>query len=708
MTRLLTRSSGFTSETNFSLSGGASLSAAQMSLDASLHSLSSNAADYRSLLAMTAGGLAYQLGKWAALSTAPFIAPLVGLACETSAFRATHTYFQKDSHSQIFGQGWVATALDFALMKGMGQAMRGQGRLLQTAAQSSAVVIGQNFSSALHLLPAHHTSNSQRFMEATLMGMEMAAGLALGHGLTAAKWQRLQSTLELQNRVLERRSSFQKENLNPISQFSNEMNAAHRMRALRCIASREEILHIHEGLNFKDRFPRASLEELLVALENANLSPQVTILRLRSLETITDLSTLRSEFIRTLLKRKYRPMSQSNGRARFVDFDSLKKEADRIAVADSVLTQSWAKDVLRAIQAPVILADVNFGRRENYLRVLDHHGVYAQPRNATQQMLDLFEETLRREGGEAALIRPTFAQVQRAMEDLNIREVSTDNLADGAWCVWIAQNQRRVLMNRNLRETIRQATYFEDFSAFGNNYDRTHPAVELQSALFKHYGDRLRDYGVSGSDRFSASRADELMMEVVRDITHVLRDPALRRQTAMVFWQEVDRAREVAARSVVLDRQDQGRSLFAFYSTRALREFSIFAQWLSIPDLQRDLAAEQRLPLQATLAPMPPLRGLQGDLPRMLPIIAIPHGRRLPSGKGLLGALAHMNREEALRVEQLIAQGHLPVDARPNFWFGKDQVILPNPAGGGTLLTAHEIADILQRAELGLFNAELN
>lgn len=43
----------------------------------------------------------------------------------------------------------------------------------------------------------------------------------------------------------------------------------------------------------------------------------------------------------------------------------------------------------------------------------------------------------------------------------------------------------------------------------------------------------------------------------------------------------------------------------------------------------------------------------------------------------------------------------------PNFWFGKDNVVLPNPAGGGTLLSPAELARILTDPANGLFEAKV-
>lgn len=705
MTRLLSRSSLF-AEARLALPEGATLHSTQLHIDQALHSFGKAAGDTRSLLAMSVGGIAYQVGRAAALSFLPaFTAPLLGLACETTVFRSTHALLSNEGQRpRVLGQEWFCTAIDFAFMKGMGQLSLRQSAFLRSAAQSTAVVLGQDFSASLSLLPTSSATYFQRFTEASLMGLEMGAGLYVGSLATRSVFSRIQSSIELKNRVWQRRFANGDAILRPSPHYSNEMSSSLALERTRSPANRQEILQIHRELGFKDSFTRASLDGLLQSLEQANLSPQVSGTRLRALREIESFHARRQEFLRRLLEKPARSITSVDGRARFVDFESLKKEADRIAIADLILPQAWVKDVFRAIQGSTVLADVNFGRREAYLKVVDHHGIYAQERNATEQMIDSFEEALRAQGGEEALRNANAQQVHRAIKALNIREVSTDNLADGAWCVWIAQNQRRVLMNPDLRRLIREATRFEDFSAFGNDYERGAEAVELQAALFKSYGDRLRSRSLQGSDRFPAAQAHELMKAVTRDINLLLRDKVLRRAEAAQFWLEVDTVREVAAQSVVLERARGGRRLFAFYDTGPIRHFSIFAQWLGVPDIQRSIPRTEKIPLQATIAPMPALRGLDGDLGRILPIVAIPHARRLPSGKGLLGVLPHVNAAEADKVRALAEQARLPMDSKANFWFGRDSVILPNPAGGGTLLTADEIAEILMRPELGLFH----
>jgi hypothetical protein len=341
---------------------------------------------------------------------------------------------------------------------------------------------------------------------------------------------------------------------------------------------------------------------------------------------------------------------------------------------------------------------------------VDHHGRFLTPdnKNSTMKLLDRFEQALADCNGDA----------DAAMMELNLRFITTDNLADGGWPVWIAKNQKRILSEKSLRDLIRGATEFEDITAFGNNYDRNDPAVKLQAALFKKYGENLKSNEISGSDRFPPEKAVIVMDRAIADIETLLKDPALVDKTAEDFWAEVDAAKEVAKQVATHEEFVGGKRVISIYDmtkevpvtdaegkpvTQKMTDFTIFAQWLSVPDLQRPVPAEEKLPLQVTVTPMPPV----GDAKRALPIIAIPNGLKLPSGKSLLTVTKALIELEAKKVEELKKEGKLPDDFKSNIWFGKDSVILPNPnpPGLGTVLTQGEIASVLMRPDFALFES---
>src|SRR5262249_2026772 len=141
----------------------------------------------------------------------------------------------------------------------------------------------------------------------------------------------------------------------------------------------------------------------------------------------------------------------------------------------------------------------------------------------------------------------------------------------------------------------------------------------------------------------------------------------------------------------------QGDTNLSFFDLTKLGQFTVFQQWLALPRVQ---PAGKPDTLQVSVVPMKPLEakieGKDIKAPRLLQIVAIPNGRELPSGKGMLSAVDRMNQAEVAKAEALgltptvghePKPGQLPREHFEKLWFGKDNVILPNPAKGGTLLT---------------------
>ncbi|MFO1463097.1 MAG: FHA domain-containing protein [bacterium] len=341
---------------------------------------------------------------------------------------------------------------------------------------------------------------------------------------------------------------------------------------------------------------------------------------------------------------------------------------------------------------------------------IDHHGRFGNPKNATEQLLDRLEATLdivrddpqalkaAREDKTAMKTAGGDPVVAAALRELNLREVTTDNLADGGWCVWIAKNQARVLGDPGLRKLIAEATHFEDFSAFGTEYNPKDPSVRLQAALFQKYGEILKDNGIIGSDRFPPEKAEKVMGEALAAIDKMVGDPAAREAAAAEFFQKVEAGREKAAADALMPEasvHDADTNL-SFFDLTKLGDFTVFQQWLALPRVEPKAGSPDTL--QVSVVPMKPATARDGSAaPRTLQIVAIPNGRELPSGKGLLSVLERMNAAEKAKAEKLGVEA--------NTWFGKDNVILPNPAKGGTLLTPKEVSDILTSPEAALFRA---
>lgn len=431
-----------------------------------------------------------------------------------------------------------------------------------------------------------------------------------------------------------------------------------------------------------------------------------------------------------------RTRSAVEGRARFQSMGEVQSRAERIAsavtegraaryrdhlVRNKGMTEAdadahvaeWRKRVVQKARESQArrtrIVDTNLPPRPETAHLdaatVDHHGRFANEKNATMQVLDHFEaaleavrndpEALAQARADRAIMREAGGDpvVAAAIRKLGIRQVTTDNLNDGAWSVWLARNQARVLRDPALRTLIRDATFFEDFTAFGTNYDRSSPGVELQAALFKRYNDILTRHQIRGSDRFTPQQAEAVMAEAMRAIDSLVTDPAAvwnRRAEAESFWRGVDEAVGALKRDAAMDGPTADGVIF--YDLSRVSQYPTITQWLAVP-------IAHSLSLQVTVAPMPPATTASGaTAPRSLMFVAIPNGRFLPTGKGLLSVVDRMNAAEAAKAQELGLQ--------PNSWFGKNNVILPNPQNGGTLLTPTEISAILRAPENGLFHSE--
>ena len=344
---------------------------------------------------------------------------------------------------------------------------------------------------------------------------------------------------------------------------------------------------------------------------------------------------------------------------------------------------------------------------------IDHHGRFGNPKNATEQLLERLEGTLETVKADPKALEAAKADagamkaaggdpvVAAALRELNLRQVTTDNLADGGWCVWIAKNQARVLADPALRKLIGEATHFEDFTAFGTEYNPKDPGVRLQAALFQKYGEILKQHGIVGADRFPPEKAEQVMGEAVAVIEKMLADPAAREAAATEFFAKVEAGREKAAAQALIPEASvhEGETNLSFFDLSKLGEFTVYQRWLSLPRVEPKAGSPDTL--QVSVVPLEAGTAADGaSVPRTLQIVAIPNGRELPSGKGLLSVLERINAAEKAKAEKL--------GVEPNVWFGKDNVILPADSKRGTVLTTREVSEILTSPELGLFRAETN
>ncbi|HKY61947.1 MAG TPA: FHA domain-containing protein [bacterium] len=419
----------------------------------------------------------------------------------------------------------------------------------------------------------------------------------------------------------------------------------------------------------------------------------------------------------------------------------LIEKKNRDPAEAKIQAEAWAKQVIvdaRAHQAGrTHIYDTSLPMRPETAHMdaatVDHHGRFANPKNSTEQLLDKMDGVLalvkddpkaleaaakdeaamasaRRGFKEAGVVSPSDRQVREvaaALREMNLKEVTTDNLADGGWSVWIAKNQARVLADPSLRKLVLEATHFEDFTAFGTTYNPKDPGVRLQAALFQKYGEILKNNGIVGSDRFTPAQADKVMREALSAIDQMVADPAARKAAATEFFEKVEQGKKIAAEQALMAEASvhQGDTQLSFFDLTKLGDFTVFQQWLALPRVSPGGKDDT---IQVSVVPMKPMEavvdGKALKAERKLQIVAIPNGRELPSKKGLLSAVDAVNQAELAKAESLglvpregeaPKEGQLPRDHFAKLWFGKDNVILPNPMKGGSLLSPREVSEIL-------------
>lgn len=361
------------------------------------------------------------------------------------------------------------------------------------------------------------------------------------------------------------------------------------------------------------------------------------------------------------------------------------------------------------------LGDVEKTAHPSWQQVtLDHHGpVHGTGKgrgiNSTTQLLDRFESALHTDVA-AARKNPAFTaavvvvekadkqhglgksraekdQAAAALLGLNFQSFSSDNVGDGlSWPGWMSKNQARVLLDPELRTTIRDATLHEDFAVFGGNYlnglsdvSQLPKAVKLQSALFLAYDEALARAGVSGSDRVPPGKAEAVGNEVGAAIDKLLADPALVEKRSHDFFFQVGMAlttveEHALVKGSSLTNNKGGYDLPVFDVAQLPKELGTFARW-AVPPL---FGSHN---LQMTTSP--------GQGGRSTTIVAIPDGRTLPSGKGLLSIVEQLNLKEKEKT---------PPGETPVAWFGRDVVVLPSQPG--SFLSPADVRDIVTAAGL--------
>jgi len=208
-----------------------------------------HATDWRSLAAMTAGGVAYRMGRIGAMGLGGghgvrTLSVGIGLGAEVSAFELSHRTLQtvgaRSPRPQFepnrmggetpplhpenpnlwrwsgpggLRQGLLSSLVTFSTLKGFGRLTQGQNLIARHLAQDTGMVIGHQMTGALGIAPKPEEPLIEQFLHAEATNLQIEAGMALGHGLMGGRllasergldlkleFQKLESAMRLKTR----------------------------------------------------------------------------------------------------------------------------------------------------------------------------------------------------------------------------------------------------------------------------------------------------------------------------------------------------------------------------------------------------------------------------------------------------------------------------------------------------------------------------
>jgi len=156
------------------------------------------ASDWKSLVALTAGGMAYRAGRIGELGirvgaygrTPLQIASIgLGLTAEVLAFELTNRALQSGENPNLWRwngaggirQGLLQSSVTFGALKGAGRLARSENFLVQHLFQDLSMVLGHQASGALGLAPRPAGSLAEQFLHAEATTLQIGAGMALIH-----------------------------------------------------------------------------------------------------------------------------------------------------------------------------------------------------------------------------------------------------------------------------------------------------------------------------------------------------------------------------------------------------------------------------------------------------------------------------------------------------------------------------------------------
>jgi hypothetical protein len=173
------------------------------------------ASDWKALAAMTAGSVAFRLGKVGVMAAGTeFMGAMplrmasfaVGLGAEVSAYEGVSRTLMSGSWRwsgpQGIKAGLTSSFITFVTLKTGGRFAQGQNLILQHGIQDLAMVAGHELIYRAGKGPRPEGSFAQRMLHAEVTNLELGAGMALGHSLTGGHLQALEGGLDLSLRSL--------------------------------------------------------------------------------------------------------------------------------------------------------------------------------------------------------------------------------------------------------------------------------------------------------------------------------------------------------------------------------------------------------------------------------------------------------------------------------------------------------------------------
>ncbi len=175
------------------------LSHAQREADGLIQSFQEQVSDWKNLSAMTAGSIAFRLGKCLSLasplSRIPYssqtLAPILGMSAEVSSFRGVHHLFGNSLHDN-----WFTTYVHFSALKGLGKLAQNQNIVLSHFLQDVGMVSGHHLAYGLRLATKPQGSLGEQFLHAEVSNLALGGGAALGHALTQGKLLMMEKALD--------------------------------------------------------------------------------------------------------------------------------------------------------------------------------------------------------------------------------------------------------------------------------------------------------------------------------------------------------------------------------------------------------------------------------------------------------------------------------------------------------------------------------